>query len=152
MPATKNNPDQNSLVQRILSILAVYGGETRGIYAAQILANVEEDLGQVVIDRFVLLAGASMGSIITGAAVAGIPMVEIFRLFERESPRIFWEVAIPFRINASATTKVPLLFRNVARCHLPNKLFPRISVKCKIQPGRHFRVCVSTIKGGLSKA
>ena len=76
--------------------MAVDGGGTRGIYAAQILARVEEALGQAVKDCFDLLAGTSTGSIIAGAAAAGIPLGEVVDLFERESPRIFGESAIPF--------------------------------------------------------
>ncbi len=45
--------------KRDFSILAVDGGGTRGIYAAQILAKVEEALGQPVRDCFDLLAGTS---------------------------------------------------------------------------------------------
>ena len=66
------------------SILAVDGGGTRGIYAAQILARVEESLGQPVKDCFDLLAGTSTGSIIAGGAAAGIPMAEVVSLFEKK--------------------------------------------------------------------
>ena len=77
------------------SILAVDGGGTRGIYAAQILARLEQNLGQRVKDCFDLLAGTSTGSIITGAAAAELPMEEIVRLFEKESPRIFRKTRFP---------------------------------------------------------
>ena len=81
------------------SILAVDGGGTRGIYAAQILARVEEALGQTVKDCFDLLAGTSTGSIIAGAAAAGIPLGEVVGLFERESPRIFGRARFPSLIS-----------------------------------------------------
>ena len=71
------------------SILALDGGGTRGIYAAQILAKVEQTLGVRTKDCFDLIAGTSTGSIVAGAAAADIPMAEIVRLFERESPHIF---------------------------------------------------------------
>ena len=77
------------------SILAVDGGGTRGIYAAQILARVEDALGQPVRECFELLAGTSTGSIIAGAAAVGIPLSEVVRLFERESPRIFGKARFP---------------------------------------------------------
>ena len=77
------------------SILAVDGGGTRGIYAAQILAKVEEALGQQVKDCFDLLAGTSTGSIIAGAAAAGIPLGEVVGLFEREAARIFGKARFP---------------------------------------------------------
>ncbi len=81
------------------SILSVDGGGTRGIYAAQILAKVENALGLAVRDCFDLLAGTSTGSIITGAAAMGIPLTEVVGLFERESPRIFGKATFPARIS-----------------------------------------------------
>ena len=77
------------------SILAVDGGGTRGIYPAQILARIEESTGQQVRDCFDLLAGTSTGSIVAGAASAGIPMVEVVGLFERESRVIFPKSRFP---------------------------------------------------------
>ena len=71
------------------NILALDGGGTRGIYAAQLLASIERDAGAQVRDRFDLIAGTSTGSIIAGAAAAGIPMSDVVKLFEEEAPRIF---------------------------------------------------------------
>ena len=70
-------------------ILALDGGGTRGIYPAQVLANLEQKLGVGVKDCFDLIAGTSTGAIIAGAAAAGLPMTEVVALFEREAPRIF---------------------------------------------------------------
>ena len=80
-------------------ILALDGGGTRGIYAAQILAKVEQTLGAEVKDCFDLIAGASTGSIIAGAAAVGIPMKEVVSFFENDSPRIFKKT--PFLTKAS---------------------------------------------------
>ena len=71
------------------SILALDGGGVRGIYGARILDRIESTLGKKVRDCFDLIAGVSTGSILAGAAAASIPMSEIVRLFEEESPRIF---------------------------------------------------------------
>ena len=81
------------------NILSLDGGGTRGIYAAQILAKVEQVLGTEVKDCFDLIAGASTGSIIAGAAAVGIPMKDIVSLFEIDSPRIFRK--LPFLTKAS---------------------------------------------------
>ena len=70
-------------------ILALDGGGTRGIYSAQLLASIERDTGAQVREHFDLIAGTSTGSIIAGAAAAGIPMSSVVNLFEKESPRIF---------------------------------------------------------------
>ena len=70
-------------------ILALDGGGVRGIYPAQVLANIEEELQTPARECFDLIAGTSTGSIIAGAAAAGIPMSKVVELFEKESPRIF---------------------------------------------------------------
>lgn len=70
-------------------ILALDGGGARGIYPAQVLACLENDTGRKVRECFDLIAGTSTGSIIAGAAAAGIPMEEMVRLFGDEAPRIF---------------------------------------------------------------
>ena len=73
----------------VFNILALDGGGTRGIYSAQLLASIERDTGAQVREHFDLIAGTSTGSIIAGAAAAGIPMSKVVELFEKESPRIF---------------------------------------------------------------
>ena len=78
------------------SILAVDGGGTRGIFAAQMLAKIEGVFGRRIKDSFDLLAGTSTGSIIAGAAAIGIPMEEIVGLFERESSHIFGKARFPW--------------------------------------------------------
>ena len=70
-------------------ILALDGGGTRGIYTAQLLANIEQALGRRIRTCFDLIAGTSTGAIIAGAAVSDIPMTEIVELFETETPYIF---------------------------------------------------------------
>lgn len=72
-----------------LHILTLDGGGTRGIYSAQLLAQVEETFDVRIKDCFDLIAGTSTGAIIAGAAVADIPMEEIVELFESEAPDIF---------------------------------------------------------------
>ncbi len=70
-------------------ILALDGGGSRGIYAAQVLAEMEETLGVQVRECFNLISGTSTGAIIAGAAAVGIEMEKIVRLFERKSAQVF---------------------------------------------------------------
>ena len=70
-------------------ILALDGGGTRGIYTAQLLAQIEQAFGIRIKPCFDLIAGTSTGAIIAGAAVSDIPMAEIVELFETETPYIF---------------------------------------------------------------
>ena len=71
------------------NILALDGGGVRGIYAAHILARLEDTLGTPVPKLFDLIAGTSTGSIIAGAAAANIPMETLVELFESQADRIF---------------------------------------------------------------
>ena len=115
------------------SILAVDGGGTRGIYAAQILARVEEALGRPVRECFDLLAGTSTGSIIVGAAAAGIPLGEVVGLFERESPRIFAKSRLPSMISVllrSRYSRAPL--ERVLEEYLPQTVLRDISTPLMI--------------------
>ena len=63
-------------------ILALDGGGARGIYPAQVLANIERELQTSVRECFDLIVGTSTGSIIGGAVAVGISMDEIVRLFK----------------------------------------------------------------------
>ena len=71
------------------NILALDGGGIRGIYAAHVLARLENSLGVPVRERFDLIAGTSTGSILAGAASMNIPMKTLVGLFESEADRIF---------------------------------------------------------------
>ena len=73
----------------IFHILALDGGGTRGMYAAQLLAKIEQDFGINIKSCFDLIVGTSTGAIIAGAAVSDIPMTDIVELFETETPHIF---------------------------------------------------------------
>lgn len=73
----------------IFHILALDGGGTRGIYTAQLLAKVEQELGVQIRDCFDLIVGTSTGAIVAGAAVSKISMDEIVQLFDQEAPEIF---------------------------------------------------------------
>ena len=75
--------------ERTFHILALDGGGVRGIYSAHILANLEQMRGVPVADCFDLIAGTSTGSIVAGAAAAGIQMNRVVGLFESEAPHIF---------------------------------------------------------------
>ena len=70
-------------------ILALDGGGTRGIYTAQLLAEIERAFQTRIETCFDLIAGTSTGAIIAGAAVSDIPMTDIVELFESETPHIF---------------------------------------------------------------
>ena len=63
------------------NVLALDGGGTRGIYAAQILANIEQNFHVSIKDCFDLIAGTSTGSIIAGAIATDIRMQKIAQIF-----------------------------------------------------------------------
>ena len=71
------------------NILALDGGGIRGVYAAHVLARLEDALSTPLRERFDLIAGTSTGSIMAGAASMSIPMETLVDLFENEAGRIF---------------------------------------------------------------
>ena len=115
------------------SILAVDGGGTRGIYAAQILARAEETLGRRVKDIFDLLAGTSTGSIIAGAAAVGIPMREVAGLFEKESPLIFGKARFLSRVSMFFRSKYSRgSLEKVLQEYLPQTILREVSTPLMI--------------------
>ena len=89
-------------------ILALDGGGARGIYPAQVLANVEREFQTRIGECFDLIVGTSTGSIISGAAAVGIPMAEIVRLFKEEAPRVFGKKRIGAFFFRSKYSRLPL--------------------------------------------
>ena len=106
-------------------ILALDGGGTRGIYSAQVLANMEMRLGAPIRDSFDLIAGTSTGSIIAGAVATGIPLKEVVELFEEQAPRIFPSKRLRWGIFRSRYSQKPL--EEVVRACLPDISLGEIS-------------------------
>lgn len=76
-------------INKNITILSLDGGGTRGIYTAQLLAKVEQELGIQIRDCFDLIVGTSTGAIVAGAAVLKITLNEIIQLFDQEVQKIF---------------------------------------------------------------
>ena len=111
-------------------ILALDGGGARGIYPAQVLANLEREFNVSVKDCFDLIAGTSTGSIIAGAAAVGIPMAEIVELFEEEAPRIFRKRPFSRGLFGSRYSRGTL--DEVVRRHLPEISLGEVTVPLMI--------------------
>ena len=106
-------------------ILALDGGGTRGVYSAQLLANVEKRLSVSVRDCFDLIAGTSTGAIIAGAAATGVPLKEVVKLFEEQALRIFPNRRTRWGIFVSKYSQKPL--EEVMRACLPDVTMGEIS-------------------------
>lgn len=111
-------------------ILALDGGGTRGIYTAQLLANIERAFQVQLRDCFNLIAGTSAGAIIAGAAATGIPMEEIVYLFEKEAPQIFRKKWYRHPLFFSRYSK-SLLAKSLVK-HLPGLLLDDIETPLMI--------------------
>ena len=107
------------------SILALDGGGTRGIYSAQVLAELEDRFDVPIRDRFDLIAGTSTGSIIAGAAATCVPMAEVVELFEKRASRIFPRKPLHFGFFGSRYSQKPL--EEVLRDCLPDATMGEIS-------------------------
>lgn len=75
----------------MFKILSLDGGGIRGIYSAELLRRLEEELGNggTLNSRFDLIAGTSTGGIIALGIGMGIPMDEIAKLYIDKGGEIF---------------------------------------------------------------
>jgi patatin-like phospholipase/acyl hydrolase len=70
-------------------LLALSGGGVRGVFQARFLQRMEEAIGGQLRSRLSGIAATSTGSLVGLALAAGIPAVNIFRLYTDHSSRIF---------------------------------------------------------------
>ncbi len=70
-------------------ILALSGGGFRGLYTAQVLADLEQESGHSIAKHFDLLAGTSVGGILALAVACEIPMDRVVTLFSEHGNKIF---------------------------------------------------------------
>ena len=70
-------------------ILSLDGGGIKGIFAAAVLAALEDDLGINIVDHFDLITGTSTGGIIALGLGLGMKPREIVEFYLRVGPEIF---------------------------------------------------------------
>jgi len=70
-------------------ILALSGGGFRGLYTAQILADLEKEIKAPIATRFDLIAGTSIGGILALAIAMEIPAQVMVDLFTKHGEAIF---------------------------------------------------------------
>lgn len=70
-------------------ILTIDGGGIKGVFAASFLAEIEDTLGQPLVDYFDLIAGTSTGGIIALGLGLGLSARDIVGFYEQRGPQIF---------------------------------------------------------------
>lgn len=70
-------------------VLALSGGGFRGLYTAQVLADLETEIGSPIARHFDLIAGTSVGGILALAVAMEIPARRIVELFVEHGEEIF---------------------------------------------------------------
>jgi hypothetical protein len=70
-------------------ILTIDGGGIKGVFPAAFLAELEDRLGEPIVDYFDLIAGTSTGGIIALGLGLGLTAKEILELYEKNGRRIF---------------------------------------------------------------
>lgn len=70
-------------------ILSIDGGGIKGVFAASFLAEIEDNLGEPIVDYFDLIAGTSTGGIIALGLGMGLSAKEILSFYEDYGPEIF---------------------------------------------------------------
>jgi hypothetical protein len=70
-------------------ILSIEGGGIRGVFAAQILKRIQEELKITFSEKFNIIAGTSTGSIIAAGLAVDYPIDKIVSLYKAKGERIF---------------------------------------------------------------
>lgn len=70
-------------------VLSLSGGGFRGLYAAQVLAGIEEAAGTPLAQHFDLIAGTSVGGILALGLALGVPAADMARAFRENGGAIF---------------------------------------------------------------
>jgi patatin-like phospholipase/acyl hydrolase len=75
---------------KIFYILAIDGGGIRGVFAAQILKRIKEELKINFFEKFDIIAGTSTGSIIAAGLAVDYPIEKIVDLYQKKGNKIFF--------------------------------------------------------------
>lgn len=70
-------------------ILSLDGGGIKGLYAAKLLAQIEEKTGKLIGEYFDMICGTSTGGLLALGITRGIPCKQIARFYEEHGPLIF---------------------------------------------------------------
>jgi patatin-like phospholipase/acyl hydrolase len=76
-------------MDKTFKILAIDGGGIRGIFAAQILKRIKDELGVEFPREFEIISGTSTGSIIAGGVAIDYPIDRIVTLYKTDGKNIF---------------------------------------------------------------
>lgn len=90
-------------------ILALSGGGYLGLYAAVVLAELEARVGEPLARRFDLIAGTSVGGLLSMALAFEVPMAELVKLFLERGEEVFSSRRLP----TGAVTRLLDLSRSV---------------------------------------
>lgn len=94
--------------QARFQVLALSGGGYRGLYTAKILADLEQEIGGPIAQRFDLIAGTSIGGILALAVAMEIPAQRMVELFEQHGQEIFKRRLSMFGILRAPYSPLPL--------------------------------------------
>ena len=70
-------------------ILSIDGGGIRGVFAAQIIKRIQEELSITFSEKFDIIAGTSTGSIIAASLALDYPIDKIVDLYQSKGRKIF---------------------------------------------------------------
>lgn len=90
-------------------ILSLSGGGYLGLYTAEVLARLEQTLGEPLGRRFDLIAGTSVGGLLAMALAFEVPMAAIVALFQTRGEEVFSARRLP----SGAVTRLIDLTRSV---------------------------------------
>jgi patatin-like phospholipase/acyl hydrolase len=111
-------------------ILALSGGGYRGLYAAKVLADLEEQTKQPIGRYFDLIAGTSIGGIVALAVAHEIPMKDVVDMFVEHGQNIFKKQRFSFFSILKSTYGSEQLKTEISRLFLDDKIGGAFPKKC----------------------
>jgi uncharacterized protein len=113
--------------QERFQVLTLSGGGFRGLYTAKILADLEQEIGGHIAQKFDLIAGTSIGGILALAIAMEIPAERMVKLFENHGHEIFKR-----RFSMLGMLRAPYSSEPLARLLMDAELFGEKTVgACK---------------------
>ena len=103
-------------------ILTLSGGGYRGLYAAKVLADLEEQTNQPIGRYFDLIAGTSIGGIVALAVAHEIPMKDVVDMFVEHGQNIFKKQRFSFFSTLKSTYGSEQLKTEISRLFLDDKI------------------------------
>ncbi len=96
----KNQSEKHFADDQVVQVLALDGGGLKGLYAAAVIAALEEQLGHSVVRHFDIITGTSTGGLIALGLGTGKSGEDLVNFYTRNGPKVFPATGLAGRARA----------------------------------------------------